>query len=384
MNYPEIFESKGYIHLPNFLDKENCQQYVNEFQNLIKSGEGKNDPQCPLSLSLGHHPLFDSLLEQLTPNMELATGKKLYPTYAYARWYVPGDELKIHRDRPSCEISATITLGFVGNQWPIYMGYDQNKINCQKIDMQVGDAVVYKGQELYHWREKYKEGQWQVQVFVHYVDQNGVNAEWKYDKREKLAHHTNEEVVSSNLENQYEFHNYYFSIKNAFTKDFCNQLIEKINPSPLIKAGIGDKNEINKEIRDVSKIQLSPNHTIGAALTGMAFNANHSFWKFDCSYSDQTEYLRYDKEGHYVQHVDTFFDYNNQKTMHRKLTTLLFLNDDFEGGKLFLLYKGDKVYPSQNAGDVVIFPSFILHGVEPVTQGIRRSIVTWLVGPNFK
>jgi predicted 2-oxoglutarate/Fe(II)-dependent dioxygenase YbiX len=32
----------------------------------------------------------------------------------------------------------------------------------------------------------------------------------------------------------------------------------------------------------------------------------------------------------------------------------------------------------------LIFPSFILHGVEPVTSGIRRSIVSWMIGPWFK
>ena len=173
MSISESFREKGYIYLDNFLDKENCQQYVDEFKKFIEEGKTTVDSQCPLSHSLGHSALFDSLLEQLTPNMETVTGKKLYPTYAYARWYAPGDELKIHQDRPSCEISATITLGFSGYSWPIYMGYDKDKKNCQQINMNVGDAVVYKGQEMYHWREKYTEGEWQAQVFIHYVDANG-------------------------------------------------------------------------------------------------------------------------------------------------------------------------------------------------------------------
>ena len=107
----ELFNRNGYIYLSDFLDKENCQQYVDKFKKLIDEGKAEKDNQCPLSFSLGHTPLFDSLLEQLTLNVETATGKKLLPTYAYARWYSPGDELKLHRDRPSCEISATITLG---------------------------------------------------------------------------------------------------------------------------------------------------------------------------------------------------------------------------------------------------------------------------------
>jgi len=63
---------------------------------------------------------------------------------------------------------------------------------------------------------------------------------------------------------------------------------------------------------------------------------------------------------------------------------LVFLNDDFEGGRLFLQNGHEKIYPPQKAGTALVFPSFILHGVEPVTSGIRRSVVTWLVGPWFK
>jgi PKHD-type hydroxylase len=68
----------------------------------------------------------------------------------------------------------------------------------------------------------------------------------------------------------------------------------------------------------------------------------------------------------------------------RKLTVLMFLNDDFEGGKLFIQNGHEKIYPPQAPGTCLVFPSFMLHGVEPVTKGIRRSIVTWLVGPWFK
>jgi hypothetical protein len=38
-----------------------------------------------------------------------------------------------------------------------------------------------------HWREKYTEGQWQAQVFLHYVDADGPHADQKYDKRESLG-----------------------------------------------------------------------------------------------------------------------------------------------------------------------------------------------------
>jgi hypothetical protein len=380
------FEINKYVHIKDFLDKENCVQLTNELRRFVEEDKTHRDDQCPLSPAIKNAPIFDSLLEQLTPHFEQVSGKKLFPTYAYARLYAPGEELEIHTDRPSCEISATVTLGFKGDVWPIYMAdHDETKSveqrlgqndkpywlkNISRIDMEVGDAVLYRGQEKVHWREKYTEGQWQAQVFLHYVDQNGPNAEWKYDKRQRLAHH------ASTVEFWY-FH-------NAVPQDACNRLINSVEQldTETAKIGGGANDVVDKKIRDVKKIQLPAWTGLGAQMAGMGMAANQEAWKFNVTHANQCDYLIYDVEGHYHAHTDTFMD--PTQTECRKLTVLAFLNDDFEGGRLFLQNGNEKIYPPQNAGTVLIFPSFILHGVEPVTKGVRRSIVTWLVGPWFK
>jgi predicted 2-oxoglutarate/Fe(II)-dependent dioxygenase YbiX len=364
-------DSQGYIHLKDFLDKENCDQLVVELRKLIEEGKTTNDNQCPLSQAIHGAPVFDSLLEQLTPHFEKASGRKLFPTYAYARLYVPDDELKVHTDRPSCEISATLTLGFEGNVWPIYMG-DEGGVNASKIEMNVGDAVLYKGIDKHHWREPYKEGKWQAQVFLHYVDADGPHAEWKYDKRSKLSHHTEPDYTC-------------WHFPDAMTTDACKKLIDSIESQVQgdnARIGMGTNGIVNREIRDVKRVTLPSYRGIGATMAGMGMAANMQVWKFDVTHSNQTDYLKYDVEGHYHAHVDTFMNPNSSEC--RKLTVLVFLNDDFEGGKLFLQNGHEKIYPPQNAGTCLVFPSFIVHGVEPVTKGIRRSIVTWMVGPWFK
>jgi PKHD-type hydroxylase len=35
-------------------------------------------------------------------------------------------------------------------------------------------------------------------------------------------------------------------------------------------------------------------------------------------------------------------------------------------------------------GSVLLFPSWILHRVTPVTKGVRKSIVVWVTGPKFR
>ena len=380
------FEVNKYVYLPDFLDKNNCVQLVDELQNLIAEGKTTKDTQCPLSQAIHGAPVFDSLLEQLLPNFEQASGKRLYPTYAYARLYEPGDELKIHTDRPACEISATLTLGFDGDVWPIYVGdyteqgreitteHGETKYltNEREIKMGVGDAVLYRGMEKVHWREPYKEGKWQAQVFLHYVDADGPHAEWKYDKRSKLSHHKDIDYT-------------FWHVSDALTSDACKKLIESLEVQTQgedARIGIGSDGVVDKEIRDVKRVNLPTYRGIGATMAGMGMIGNSHGWKFNITHANQCDYLKYDVKGHYYAHVDTFINPNDVEC--RKLTVLLFLNDDFEGGRFFIQNGHEKTYPPQAPGTCLVFPSFMVHGVEPVTKGIRRSIVTWLVRPWFK
>ena len=160
-------------------------------------------------------------------------------------------------------------------------------------------------------------------------------------------------------------------------------MIQKFESVAAEKAFIGvDDRLVDLSIRDVNKVGITHEIGIGATLTGMGMNMNSKSWKFDITNSNQTEFLQYDKDGHYRSHVDTFISPTQKEV--RKITVLAFLNDDFEGGRFYIKNGHERTYPEQKKGTVIAFPSFLQHGVEPVTSGIRRSIVTWLVGPWFK
>jgi hypothetical protein len=118
--------------------------------------------------------------------MEKTTGLKLNANYSYARIYKNGDILKRHKDRFSCEISTTLNLG--GNSWPIYLE-PSGKENLKgiKVNLKQGDMLVYKGNELEHWREKF-EGENCVQVFLHYNNlKTKGSKENIYDRRPHLG-----------------------------------------------------------------------------------------------------------------------------------------------------------------------------------------------------
>jgi hypothetical protein len=382
------FDLNGYAYLNDFLDLDNCKELTNALIKLVDDNKTSTDTQCPISDSVHGAPVFDKLLEDLLPHFEKVCGKSLYPTYAYARLYRPGEVLKVHTDRPACEISATLTLGFEGNSWPIFIADidDDGKLligenekqfsvsNVSKFTMNVGDAILYEGTKKAHWREEYKEGRWQAQVFLHYVDANGPHASEKYDGRPHLSH---------SVDSVYPDQSFWF-FSDGIPIDACNKLINACDGLDDEQAEVGVDNFgiVDKSIRDVKRVGLPIYRGIGATLAGMGLHANMRAWKFDISHANQCDYLKYYKGGHYKSHIDTFLAGGLEEN--RKLTVLAFLNNNFKGGKLFLQIGDEKIYPPQDVGTVLVFPSFVLHGVEPVTEGSRRTIVTWLVGKPFK
>ena len=123
---------------------------------------------------------LDLLLSRVKPLMEKKTGLELIETYSYARVYKKGDVLKKHKDRISCQISATMNLG--GDLWPIHLQTPNKKITS--ITLNPGDILIYRGDKLYHWRDKF-EGNYCGQVFLHY--NNIKNTKNKFDGRIHLG-----------------------------------------------------------------------------------------------------------------------------------------------------------------------------------------------------
>ena len=157
------------------------------------------DKQIPNTYSHYADPVMETLLVKMLPIMKKHTELDLIPTYSYARIYKNGDELKRHKDRPSCEISTTLNLG--GDPWPIFIdGTGANTVideykNIHKpnaptgteVLLDVGDMLVYSGCDLEHWRKPF-EGQVCGQVFLHYNHVNGPFADKnKFDGRPLLG-----------------------------------------------------------------------------------------------------------------------------------------------------------------------------------------------------
>ena len=150
---------------------DTCRQtrFISPYEVLLGEYEAA-DGQIPHTYSCYSDIAMETLMLKCQPIMEKITGLKLTPAYTFARIYKNGDVLKRHKDRFSCEISTTMTLG--GDPWAIYLEPSGKEgMKGIKVDLKVGDMLVYSGCELEHWRNKFKKNSC-TQVFLHYNIKN--------------------------------------------------------------------------------------------------------------------------------------------------------------------------------------------------------------------
>tara|TARA_S200002703_G_scaffold119138_1_gene104854 strand:+ start:225 stop:770 length:546 start_codon:yes stop_codon:yes gene_type:complete len=93
---------------------------------------------------------------------------------------------------------------------------------------------------------------------------------------------------------------------------------------------------------------------------------------------EQIDLLKYEVGGKYEIHTD------HSNETQRTLTCIINLNDNYKGGD-FIFYKQNGKEEMKRVkcekGTMIFFPSSFLypHRIEPITEGIRYSIVSWLI-----
>lgn len=191
--YYTKLETRKLIFLEEQKESIRKQYGCSDNTNALEKQYGEfTDTQCPGTFSKYGDLTFDTLLLLLLPKMEEATGMKLIPTYSYHRLYKHGDYLKAHRDRKSCDISATMCLGYdLSNlnekeqqeyNWCMYVKDNEGLIT--KSFLKPGDMFIYRGELLEHWRDNFI-GVNHSQVFLHY--NKAEDTENLYDGRPELG-----------------------------------------------------------------------------------------------------------------------------------------------------------------------------------------------------
>ena len=174
----------------------------------------------------------------------------------------------------------------------------------------------------------------------------------------------------------------YAYCEKVFTKEECDKIIKIAKEKGLIKGTTNAKTDVRK-----SKITwLYPDDNLDwvfRKITDVVLNLNERFFQFDIfGLSEGLQFTNYKAPSdRYGKHIDRSFNF-----LVRKLSLSIQLTDpkEYEGGEL-LLYESEKsTEMKKEQGTLILFPSYILHEVKPVTKGERNSLVAWVTGKQFK
>jgi len=166
-----------YKLIKNFFSKKEVEVLQNYCYNKLDMNRDYKLDSQSFSPAWYNDSLMTSFLDIKLPIVEKESNLKLFPTYAYWRYYVFGATLKKHTDRPSCEISITACIKKYDN-WPLI-------IEGNTIELKEGEALMYSGCDQSHGRPGIYKGKGMAQVFFHYVNQNGPNKDHAYDQIDK-------------------------------------------------------------------------------------------------------------------------------------------------------------------------------------------------------
>ena len=168
----------------------------------------------------------------------------------------------------------------------------------------------------------------------------------------------------------------------ALSDEQCNRIVNICEKSPVEEAKTFSGGGGNRR----SKVRWTEDQEIGAILWDYTQKANEVLG-VDIEPYTSIQYTEYhgSEGGHYGNHHD--IDWNRADGRDRKLSITMQLScpTEYTGGEFcFTEVENPPMDALKKRGSILVFPSYLIHAVTPVTSGLRRSVVAWFEGPTWK
>jgi len=179
-----------------------------------------------------------------------------------------------------------------------------------------------------------------------------------------------------------EVENYSFW-NNAFTKEECEKIV-KIGKDKGLITGTTFNSINNVRQSNISWLYPSDDmEWVFRKVTDIVLNLNSRFFQFELfGINEGFQFTNYvAPSGNYGKHIDRSINIPVRKL---SISIQLTNPEEYEGGELKVFDRDEGITMSKEQGTLIMFPSYMLHEVMPVTKGERNSLVTWITGKQFK
>lgn len=110
--------------------------------------------------------------QQLTRTVSDVARRVVMPSYNYLALYQGGARLDPHTDREACEYTVSLCIDATPDPqthgaWPLHLMTADGQVS---LVQDIGDAVLFRGRYLTHWRDQLPEGYTSSSILFHFVD----------------------------------------------------------------------------------------------------------------------------------------------------------------------------------------------------------------------
>lgn len=183
----------------------------------------------------------------------------------------------------------------------------------------------------------------------------------------------------------------YWVFPNEINKSVCDKIINAPDndwKTAKVYKYTGGDHRVDKKERITDVAWCNERWLYDLVWTYLEIANKNANWNFQIDSCEAMQVAKYKKEGHFKFHQDgngfTRFDNSNKFTngKTRKLSMSIILNEEYKGGDFEFFNEDTQI--KDKTGTIIVFPSYMIHKVNPVLSGTRYSLVTWFCGEPFR
>ncbi|MFD1341540.1 prolyl hydroxylase family protein [Litorisediminicola beolgyonensis] len=178
------------------------------------------------------------------------------------------------------------------------------------------------------------------------------------------------------------------TVPAAFSPAECDRILALAKTAPRREAQlVGQQHDPSQRRATLSWLdEAEETGWVADRLADLVRVANRESFGFDLTeFAESAQVAEYPAAtgGHFDWHADIG---EGPVARRRKLTLVVQLSDPgaYAGGALEIMPSAQVIAAPRERGSAILFPSFLLHRVTPVTEGTRASLTQWVHGPAFR
>ena len=169
------FAKDGFAAMPALIHRYHLGSLRRYYRRLLRTGGMTLGDNCsPNRYVVYQESVAQFFHRQIAHVVGAVAGMPVKPTFVYSVSYTGGTNLEVHTDRAQCEYAVSLLVDYTPepleqSPWPLQLNGPNG---TRKIWQALGDAVLYRGTRIPHWRDRLAASATSTSLLFYYVNEN--------------------------------------------------------------------------------------------------------------------------------------------------------------------------------------------------------------------